>query len=82
MKALRLSPSVSLDGPATLHDATRLKHNGRGSHAEVMRGIATLREAGVTVAINTTLTREVASNLEAYFDFIEAGGDTSSSSVV
>ena len=74
MKALRLSPSVSLDGPATLHDATRLKHNGRGSHAEVMRGIATLREAGVTVAINTTLTREVAGNLEAYFDFIEAEG--------
>jgi uncharacterized protein len=74
MKALGLSPSVSLDGPASLHDATRRKHNGKGSHAEVMRGIAALREEGVAVAINTTLTREVVANLDAYFDFIEEQG--------
>jgi uncharacterized protein len=74
MKALRLSPSVSLDGPAALHDATRLKHNGRGSHADVMRGIAALRAAGVPVAINTTLTRQVVEGLDAYFDFIEEHG--------
>jgi uncharacterized protein len=74
MKALKLSPSVSLDGPASLHDATRLKHNGRGSHADVMRGIETLRAAGVPVAINTTLGREVVENLDAYFDFIEESG--------
>ncbi|MBK7761189.1 MAG: radical SAM protein [Deltaproteobacteria bacterium] len=40
MKALRLSPSVSLDGPATLHDATRLKHNGQ----EPRRGDARHRD--------------------------------------
>lgn len=74
MKALRLSPSVSLDGPAALHDATRRKHNGRGSHAEVMRGIAVLREEGVPVAINTTLTRDVVEHLETWFDFVEEQG--------
>jgi uncharacterized protein len=74
MKALKLSPSVSLDGPASLHDATRLRHNGRGSHADVMRGIEELRTGGVTVAINTTLGREVVDNLDVYFDFIEEKG--------
>ena len=71
MQELKLSPSVSLDGPAAIHDATRRKHNGRGSHADVMRGIGYLRDAGVNAAINTTLGREVADNLETYFDFIE-----------
>ncbi len=74
MKTLRVSPSVSLDGPASLHDRTRLRHNGRGSHADVMRGIAYLRQGGIPVAINTTLTRDVVQNLDAYFDFIEAEG--------
>ncbi|WP_434420186.1 radical SAM protein [Nannocystis pusilla] len=74
MKALKLSPSVSLDGPAWLHDRTRLRHNGRGSHADVMRGIGYLREGGIPVAINTTLNREVVGNLDAYFDFIEEQG--------
>jgi len=74
MKALSLSPSVSLDGPASIHDRTRLRHNGRGSHADVMRGIDALRAGGVTVAINTTLTRDVVENLDEYFDFVEAEG--------
>lgn len=74
MKALRLSPSVSLDGPARLHDRTRLRHNGRGSHADVMRGIQHLRDGGIPVAINTTLGRDIVDNLDEYFDFIESEG--------
>lgn len=74
MKALKLSPSVSLDGPAWLHDRTRLRHNGRGSHADVMRGIGYLREGGIPVAINTTLGRDIVDNLEGYFDFIAEHG--------
>jgi uncharacterized protein len=74
MKRLRLSPSVSLDGPAELHDRTRLRHNGRTSHAEVMQGIGHLRAGGIPVAINTTLNRDVVDNLELYFDFLEEEG--------
>lgn len=74
MVELGLSPSVSLDGPEWMHDRTRFRHNGRGSHAAVMRGIGVLRCAGVPVAINTTLGRDVADNLDAYFDFIESTG--------
>ena len=74
MKRLGVSPSVSLDGPASLHDRTRLRHNGRGSHADVMRGISYLRAGGIPVAINSTLGRDVVDNLDAYFDFIEEQG--------
>jgi len=74
MQAIGLSPSVSLDGPASLHDLDRVRHNGRGSHADVMRGIARLREAGMPVAINTTLGRKVVDHLEEYFQFIAEQG--------
>ncbi len=72
MIELDLFPSVSLDGPAWLHDRTRQRHSGRGSHAAVMRGIDALRQAGVPIAINTTLSRDVIDNLDACFDFFEA----------
>jgi uncharacterized protein len=74
MKDLAISPSVSLDGPARIHDRTRTGHNGQGSHAGVMRGIRVLRDAGIPVAINTTLTRDVIENLDEYFDFVYAEG--------
>ena len=74
MKRLGVSPSVSLDGPAAIHDRARLRHNGRGSHSDVMRGISCLREGGIPVAINSTLGRDVVDNLDAYFDFIEEQG--------
>ncbi|MCE9613996.1 MAG: anaerobic sulfatase maturase [Lentisphaerae bacterium] len=38
---------VSLDGPADLHDQYRRHAAGRGSHADVMRGIDCLRRAKV-----------------------------------
>ena len=74
MREVGLKPSVSLDGPAWLHDRTRLRHNGKGSHRAVMRGIQVLRDAGFEIAINTTLGRDVIDNLEACFDFYEDSG--------
>lgn len=40
----RIGVSISLDGPASLHDRFRFDHAGRGSHASVLRGIARLRD--------------------------------------
>lgn len=34
---------ISIDGPAELHDAYRVKRNGKGSHAEVLRGLEVLK---------------------------------------
>jgi uncharacterized protein len=74
MKELELFPSVSLHGPAWLHDAERAHAGGGGSHHKVMRGIDLLRAADIPVAINTTLTRGIVDNLEAYLDFVVEQG--------
>lgn len=38
---------VSVDGPPEVHDAARVDHAGRGSHAAVLAGLDLLRRAGV-----------------------------------
>jgi len=44
---------VSIDGPEAVHDAIR----GRGAFAKTVRGVGRLRDAGVSVAILTTVHR-------------------------
>jgi len=39
--------SVSLDGPAEIHDKVRVDFKGRGTHAATMRGLELLRAAGI-----------------------------------
>jgi uncharacterized protein len=38
---------VSIDGPAAIHDASRVDRRGGGTHERVVRGISVLRERGV-----------------------------------
>ncbi len=38
---------ISLDGPEDIHDAFRLNRGGRGTYAQVMRGVESLRSNGV-----------------------------------
>jgi len=49
---------VSLDGPEKVHDASRLNPAGRGSHADVMRGIECLKRQGAKFNILTLVNRE------------------------
>jgi uncharacterized protein len=42
---------VSLDGPAQLHDAVRVDHKGKGSHAATIRGLRRMQEAGLDVFV-------------------------------
>ncbi len=74
MREIGLGPSVSIDGPEHIHDATRVRHNGRGSHRAAMKGIEALRAEGMPVAINVTMTRPVVSHLDEVFDFIQEQG--------
>lgn len=76
MKALNIVPSVSLDGPKSIHDHHRLDHNGQGSFDRVMQGIKVLQAHGFDVAINTTLTQELLEDLDGYCQFIKAQGFT------
>jgi uncharacterized protein len=48
LKRLRVGVSVSLDGPASVHDECRVDHAGEGSHADVVRGIKQLQQAGIS----------------------------------
>lgn len=40
-----VSPSVSLDGPQTINDISRLDHSGKGTHDRVVKGIRLLQKA-------------------------------------
>lgn len=42
---------VSLDGPPEVHDAVRVDHQGRGSHAAVVAGLARLQDAGLEPSV-------------------------------
>jgi uncharacterized protein len=42
---------VSLDGPAEVHDATRVDHSGRGSHAATAAGLARLQRTGLDPSV-------------------------------
>jgi len=47
---------VSVDGPANVHDAHRRTPDGLGTHADVMRGIEALRDAGCEYNVLTLVT--------------------------
>ncbi|GAB4197061.1 MAG: hypothetical protein OHK0022_15070 [Roseiflexaceae bacterium] len=47
IKAERILVGVSLDGTPEIHDAVRVDHAGRGSHAAALRGIRLLQDAGL-----------------------------------
>jgi uncharacterized protein len=64
--------SVSLDGPAEIHDAVRVDHQGRGSYAETVAGIRLLQEGGITPRI-LSVVNPGRSGLEAYRHFRSLG---------
>ncbi len=47
LAARKFGVTLSLDGPAEMHDARRLNQGGRGSHAAVVRALACLQAAGL-----------------------------------
>jgi uncharacterized protein len=58
---------VSLDGPAAVHDTYRLRADDRGSHADVLRGIETLKRNKVEFNILTLVSQaNVARPAEIY----------------
>lgn len=47
---------ISVDGPDFIHDRQRVHRDGRGTHAETMRGIKLVRQAGIPFSVITVLT--------------------------
>ena len=65
---------ISLDGPQEIHDRYRKHRNGRGTFAEVMRGLRLLQAHGVDYNVMACVGRETArSPLEVYQFFKSEG---------
>ncbi len=65
---------VSVDGPAFLHDAARHTRRGEGTHAQVMRGILRLQEAGIPIHAICVLSRASLDHPDEIYDFfVDAG---------
>lgn len=65
---------ISLDGPEAVHNASRINTVGRGSHAEVMRGIESLRRHKVEFNILTLVNRmNVGNPAEIYHYMVDNG---------
>jgi uncharacterized protein len=65
---------VSVDGPAFLHDAARHTRRGDGTHAQVMRGILRLQEAGIPIHAICVLSRASLDHPDEIYDFfVDAG---------
>ena len=57
LKKGRFLVGISVDGPAHLHDVHRRSMDGRGTHADVMRGLETLRRNGVEHNVLTLVSK-------------------------
>jgi uncharacterized protein len=60
---------VSVDGPASIHDAHRKDRSGKGTHAKVMEGIRTLQRNSVPFHAIAVVTAESLLHPEAVIDF-------------
>jgi uncharacterized protein len=65
---------VSVDGPAALHNQQRRTRSGRGTHAQVQRGINCLREHAVPFHAIAVVTAQTLADPAGFFDYFEAQG--------
>ncbi|WID99528.1 cyclophane-forming radical SAM/SPASM peptide maturase GrrM/OscB [Bosea vestrisii] len=59
---------VSLDGPASIHDARRKTRSGRGTHDQVMRGVSLLQKRHIPFHVIAVVS---AASLDAADDIID-----------
>lgn len=71
----RISVSVSMDGPADLHDANRSGPGGKGSYAGIVSRLSSLLAGGAgPVAARVTLVPEQWARVEEVFDHLQGLG--------
>lgn len=72
----RVKLGISIDGPAALHDLHRRTRHGRGTHAQVMRGVARLRAHGIPFHAIAVVTAATLPQAEAFAQFFVELGAT------
>lgn len=70
----RFGVTLSLDGPAEMHDARRLNQGGRGSHAAVVRALELLQSAGIVPRSSCVVDSHTLEHPEALVDYFAALG--------
>lgn len=70
----RFLVGVSLDGPQEVHDKYRLYSDGRGSHADVMRGIRSLRKHGVEFNVLVLVSKSNVNRPREIYNYLKDQG--------
>lgn len=65
---------LSIDGPRLLHDLYRTRRDGSGSFRDVMRGVETLRAAGVEMNALCVVDAATAENAQNVYRFLRSRG--------
>lgn len=69
--------SLSVDGPAFLHDRVRVTRSGQGTHAAAVKAAELLRANGIGFPVIAVLTAESLAHPDAIYDFLlEIGAQT------
>ena len=74
-RANQFAVGVSLDGPPELNDRVRVHRSGRGSSADIRRGMDLLREGGVPFSVLMVIDEEaIHLGPNCIFDFLLSSG--------
>jgi uncharacterized protein len=60
---------LSIDGPAFIHDAHRKTRSGKGTHAQVMKGVGTLRKNKINFHVIAVITEQSLDFPDEVFQF-------------
>ncbi len=64
--------SISIDGPAELHDTYRVDRRGNGSYARVMDAIHRVQAAGIPLGVCVVISRANLAHVDAIYDLLAA----------
>ncbi|GAO45406.1 dynobactin maturation radical SAM/SPASM protein DynA [Flavihumibacter petaseus] len=69
-KIANFSISISIDGPASMHDAFRVDRRGRGSYEKVMSAIKMVKDAGLPFGVCVVISKANIDRVEELYDFL------------
>lgn len=65
---------IPIDGPQHIHDARRIKKDGTGTFEEVVQGVDTVLDAGLTIFLRVNLDKGNVASLPQLTDFFQKKG--------
>lgn len=72
IKANNVRLGLSIDGPAFIHDAHRKTRSGKGTHAQVMKGVEILRRHEIDFHVIAVITEQALGFPDEIFQFFAA----------